>query len=252
MRFARWAVFVTVGVLVMAVVCGAAESKAGKASGPVLYPDKEADWPGKGVIRKFGFMVGERKAIWSRREAEQGAIVFVGDSLTGGWKDIAKDFPGRKVANCGVGGDVSRGALFRFREDVLERNPKAIVIEIGNNDLTASGRPADMLSNVSDMMAMVDKERPGTPVVLCSIPPSANPKAPIKAADRTAMNDGLRKLAAGRKGTFFCDLYAATANENGSIKPEYFAADKLHLSAAGHRKWAELLEGIFAELGAQR
>jgi lysophospholipase L1-like esterase len=105
-----------------------------------------------------------------------------------------------------------------------------------------------MLSNVSDMLAMVDKERPGTPVVLCSIPPSANPKAPIKAADRTAMNDGLRKLAAGRKGTFFCDLFAATANEDGSIKAELFAADKLHLSAAGHRKWAELLEGIFGQM----
>ena len=59
---------------------------------------------------------------------------FVGDSLTGGWKNLAKDFPKLKVANRGLGGDVSRGALFRFKEDALDLNPKAVVIEIGHRN----------------------------------------------------------------------------------------------------------------------
>jgi lysophospholipase L1-like esterase len=108
-------------------------------------PKNEAAWPGKGPIRAFDFMVGERKAFWAQRRNDQGAVVFVGDSLTGGWKNLAKDFPKLKVANRGLGGDTSRGALFRFREDALALNPKAVVIEIGNNDLTAMGSPADML-----------------------------------------------------------------------------------------------------------
>jgi lysophospholipase L1-like esterase len=234
--------FWMIGTL-LTLTIGAARG-ADHPAGPTPYPASEKDWPGKGVIRTFGFMVGERKAIWARREADQGAIVFIGDSLTGGWKNLAADFPKLKVANCGVGGDVSRGALFRFKEDVLDRNPRAIVIEIGNNDLTAMGSPADMLSNVSDMLAMTDREKPGTPVVLCSIPASANPKAPVKADDRKAMNEGLGKLASERKNTYFCDLFSATANDDGSPKPEYFAADKLHLSDAGHQKWAELLQPI--------
>src|SRR4051794_12904939 len=106
LRFAVVFLMIFSGVLV-----ATAAPTSQPATGPTPFPEKEKDWPGKGVIRAFGFMVGERKAIWSRRAAEQGAIVFVGDSLTGGWKDLAKDFPKRKVANCGVGGDVSRGAL---------------------------------------------------------------------------------------------------------------------------------------------
>ncbi len=226
---------------------------AANADGPTPYPDpkNEAAWPGKGVIRSFDFMVGERKAFWGQRQKDQGAVVFVGDSLTGGWKNLAKDFPTLKVANRGLGGDVSRGALSRFKEDVLDLHPKAIVIEIGNNDLTAMGSPGDMLSNLADMLAMAEKQMPGTPVVLCSIPPSANPKAPIKAESRRTMNDGIRKLASEHKNTFFCDLYAATANADGSPNLDDFADDKLHMNDAGHAKWAELLMPIFDTLKLQ-
>lgn len=220
----------------------AAEPKSA-VDGPKPYPDpkNEAAWPGKGVIRSFGFMVGERQAFWTNRPRDQGAVVFVGDSLTGGWKNLAKDFPKLKVANRGVGGDVSRGALFRFKQDVLALNPKAVVIEIGNNDLTAMGAPADML-------AMAEKDKPGMPVVLCSIPPSANPKAPVKPESRKAMNEGIRKMASEHKNAHFCDLYTALANADGAPKPEYFADDKLHMNDAGHIKWAELLTPLFEKL----
>ena len=233
-------------VLLLALAAATAEP-----TGPTPFPAKDQDWPGKGPVRKFDFMVGERKAIWSRREAEQGAIVFVGDSLTGGWKTLAKDFPKLKVANRGLGGDVSRGMLFRFQEDVLDLHPKAIVICIGNNDLTAGGKPADMLSNLADALALAEKSRPETPIVLCTIPSSANPKAPVKAADRKAMNEGIRQMASERKNTYFCDLFAATANEDGSPKLEYFAADKLHLAGPGHAKWVELLMPIFGKLNLE-
>ncbi len=215
------------------------------------YPDKEKDFPGKGPARKFPFMQGERDAFWKQREKDQGAIVFVGDSLTGGWKSLAKDFPNLKVANRGVGGDTSRNVVFRFKEDVLDLNPKAVVIEIGNNDLTAMGSPADMLSNLADIRTMAQKERPGMPVIVCSIPSSANPKAPVKADARKTMNEGIRKLASEHKNTYFCDLFTATAQEDGSPMPECFAADKLHMAGPGFAKWVALLNPIFEELKLQ-
>ena len=84
--------------------------------GPTPYPTNDKDWPGKGPIRKFGWMDDNRKYFWSQRAKDQGAIVFAGDSLTGNWKDLAKDFGSWKVANRGIGGDTSRGLLSGSRK----------------------------------------------------------------------------------------------------------------------------------------
>jgi lysophospholipase L1-like esterase len=108
--------------------------------------------------------------------------------------------------------------------------------------------PGDMLSNIADMVAMAEKERPGMPLVLCTIPSSANPKAPVKADSRQAINEGIRKIASEHKNAHFCDLYTPLANADGLPKLEYYADDKLHMSDAGHAKWAELLMPIFEEL----
>ncbi|HEX3134601.1 MAG TPA: GDSL-type esterase/lipase family protein, partial [Planctomycetota bacterium] len=134
-------------LLLTLVVAGGATLTA--ADGPTPYPDAkdEAAWPGKGLIRCFFYMVGERKAFWGQRAKDQGAVVFTGDSLTGGWKELATSFPKLKVANRGVGGDTSRGILFRFQEDVVDLHPKAVVITAGANDLSAHGAPADTIVN---------------------------------------------------------------------------------------------------------
>src|ERR1700683_3359424 len=139
--------------------------------GPTPYPVSDKDWPGKGPIRKFGWMDDNRKYFWSQRAKDQGAIVFAGDSLTGNWKELAEAFETWKVANRGIGGDTSRGLLFRFQEDVLDLNPKAIVLTIGTNDLAARGKPADGAANIGAMLEMVEKKDPALAVVLCTTPP---------------------------------------------------------------------------------
>lgn len=223
-----------------------------KADGPTPYPavEKEAEWPGKGPIRLFNkWMPANRKYFWTQREKSQGAVVFVGDSLTGNWKDMGKAFGKLKVANRGVGGDTSRGVLFRFKEDVLDLHPQAIVICCGTNDLTAHGSPMDAVSNIKDMLAMAEKEVPGAPVVVCTNPPSAQPDAPVKPGQREKLNEEIRKLASPEKKVVVLDLYVEYANADGSPKEEFFNKDKLHFSPAGHAKWAELIKPVFEKLG---
>lgn len=212
------------------------------------YPTVDKDWPGKGVIRKFGWMDDNRKWFWTQREKNQSAVVFAGDSLTAGWKSLAKDFPNIKVANRGIGGDVSRGLLFRFKEDILDLNPKAIVINIGTNDLTAHGNIPDIIENINKMLKMTKHKNPKIPVILCIVPPCNNPKAPLKPGAKELLNDGIRKLADGKDNVSICDLYQATTNPDGSQNTECFGADKLHLSAKGYEKWTETIKPIFEKL----
>lgn len=224
-----------------------------QVAGPTPYPDPkdEAAWPGKGPIRCFGWMVDNRKYFWTQREKDQGAIVFVGDSLTGGWKGpmLAEAFPGLKIANRGIGGDTSRGVLFRFKEDVLDLNPRAIMLLVGGNDLSAHGNPAFAEENTAAMLDMAKALNPATPIILCQGPPSADPKAPLKPDARADLVARMANVAAGRENVTLVNLYAVFGTPEGVPIPEYYAADLVHLSPAGYKKWAEIIKPVFEKLG---
>lgn len=234
---------ILISVACLAVACGAAES-----TGPTPYPKDEKDWPGKGAIWVFGWMNDNRAWFWQQRDKKQGAVVFAGDSLTGNWKGLEKAFPKLNVANRGIGGDVSRGLLFRFQEDVLDLHPKAIVLLIGSNDLSARQSTADSLSNIAAILAMAEKQNPALPVVLCQIPPRDAPKAPIDLAQLKALNAGIAKLATGKRQVILLDLFSLLAKPDGSPDLQYFESDKIHLAAPGYAKWHAAIEQVFTKL----
>lgn len=225
----------------------------GQVTGPTPYPDQkdEAAWPGKGPIRSFGWMVDNRTYFWTQREKDQGAVVLVGDSLTAGWKApvLAQAFPGLKIANRGVGGDTSRGVLFRFKEDVLDLKPRGIMLLVGGNDLSAHGDPKFAAENMVAMLDMVQAHDPNLPVILAQGPPSGDPKAPQKPGARIDLNARIAKVAEDRKNVILVDLFTPVANAEGKPIPEYFAADLVHISPAGYQKWLETLVPVFDKLG---
>lgn len=226
-----------------------AAAKVAEQGGPTPYPKRDEDWPGRGEIRLFDFMPEYRQKFWEERQAAQGSVVFTGDSLTESWETLDADFPGLHVANRAIGGEVSRGLLFRFDEDVLALHPRAIVLLIGNNDLTASQQSSVTLENIRDMLTLRQAKAPGAPVFLTTVPSSADPKAPIDAAQRRVLNAGMYDLAKQYPNVFVVDLFAATATSKGEPDPRYFGDDLLHLSAAGHARWKQLLTPVMHQAG---
>lgn len=229
------------GVLASIAAALIVSSAAGAGDGPSPYPTRAEDWPGVGVVRVFGWMNENRRAFWRHRHEARNGIVFAGDSLLASWKDAAGAFPGERVANRAIGGDVSRGLLFRFEEDVLALEPTAVLILIGTNDLTARQKADLTIENIRSMLEMTRARAPNAHVILCTVPPSANPKAPVDERQRSALNDGLRALARAHERVTLIDLFAALADERGAPDPQYFRADLLHLSPQGHARLGELV-----------
>jgi lysophospholipase L1-like esterase len=230
-------------------ICGCLLSSPAFADGPTPYPEaKESLWPGKGPIRIHGWMTGTRQKYWAAREKDQGAVVFAGDSLTEGFKTLDKAFPNLKVANRGIGGDTSRGLLFRFKEDVLDLNPKAIVLLIGGNDLSAHADPKAIESNIAEMIDMARKQNPSVPIVLCQMTPRDHPKAPTKPGAFEDTNKRIAKLAEGKENLVLLDLCTPMADADGKPVAEFFGKDKLHLAGPGYAKWAELIKPAFEKL----
>lgn len=225
-----------------------AASAAAAKSGPTAYPTDEARWPGKGVVRAFGWMVDNRREFWRQRDREQDRVVFAGDSLTAGWRSMKQDFPALPVANRGIGGDVSRGLLFRFQEDVLDLHPRAVVLLIGTNDLTAQQAPSDTVSNIESMIMMARRYRSDLPFIVCTVPPSANPQAPVDAVKWKALNAGIASLAGRHAGVSVVDLVAPLSAPDGVFEPRYFAPDRLHLSAEGYGRWRSVLDPVLSTL----
>ena len=226
------------------------------AADPARYalpaPEAEASLPGEGALRRYDGYVKRWNTIrpqWADDVAkDQGAIVFLGDSITQGWGvDFKKSFDGLKLANRGIGGDTTRGMLLRLQEDVLALHPKAVVLLMGTNDIEVEV-PVDAIGrNFQKIVAALKAHDPKMPVVVCRVfPSSATKKRPKETI--LAVNEKIAAAVKGDPQFTVLDTYALFANAEGEALPALFP-DLLHLNAAGYAKWASALRPIFATLG---
>src|SRR6185503_17490626 len=116
-------------------------------------PATDDGLPGAGPIRRYDWFQKhwqKQRMAWAfRTDADKGALVFLGDSITEGWGDkLAPAFAGVKVANRGISGDTTRGVLIRLKEDVLALEPAGVVLLIGTNDLEEKAEPEVIAANL--------------------------------------------------------------------------------------------------------
>ena len=226
------------------------------AADPAHYalpaPEAEATLPGEGALRRYEGYVKRWNTVrpqWAADVAkDQGAIVFLGDSITQGWGiDFKKSFDGLKLANRGIGGDTTRGMLLRLQEDVLALHPKAVVLLMGTNDIEVEVPVEAIGRNFQKIVAALKAHDPKMPVVVCRVfPSSATKKRPKETI--LAVNEKIAAAVKGDPQFTVLDTYALFANAEGDALPALFP-DLLHLNAAGYAKWASALRPIFATLG---
>ena len=66
-----------------------------------------------------------------------GRVVFLGDSITDGWK-LATYFPGKPYVNRGISGQTTPQMLVRMFPDVINLKPKAMILLAGTNDIAGN------------------------------------------------------------------------------------------------------------------
>ncbi len=215
-------------------------------------PDSDDGLPGNGPIRRadwFKKLWAERRSAWAKRvQQDEGALVFLGDSITQGWGDnIGGAFPGVKLANRGISGDTTRGVLIRLKDDVLALKPAGVVLLIGTNDLEEKAEPETIAGNLKMILAELKKADAKMPIVLCQVmPSSASKKRP---ADKIKQVNTLYAAAVkGDPQVTFIETYTLFANAEGDAKKEEFP-DLLHPNKEGYAKWAAAIRPILATLG---
>ena len=218
----------------------------------VALPATDDGLPGAGPIRRYDWFKGlwaERHATWAKRvQQDQGAVVFLGDSITQGWgDDLHCAFPGMKVANRGISGDTTRGMLIRLKGDVLDLNPSSVVMLMGTNDLEEKAEPQTIADNVKLIVAELKKHNPKMPIVLCQVFPSSATKS--RPADKIKeINKLCADVVRGDSQITVLETWTLFADDMGDAKAEEMP-DLLHPNAVGYKKWAGALRPVLATLG---
>ena len=100
---------------------------------PLLAAGQQRDWANYG-----------RYAAANAALTTAPAVVFMGNSITDGWDNAHPEFfTDNNFACRGIGGQVTSQMLCRFRADVIDLRPKAVVILAGTNDIAGNNGPIE-------------------------------------------------------------------------------------------------------------
>ena len=171
-------------------------------------------------------------------------VVFMGNSITQGWPDAHPYFfTDNNFAGRGISGQTTYQFLVRFREDVIDIHPKAVVINGGTNDIAENNYAYNedhTFGNIVSMAELADIN--GIKVILTPVLPSVQFPWRKEIKDipekQKKLNARIKEYAQS-KGFGFADYYTPMVTETGALNPEY-SNDGVHPNAAGY----EIMESV--------
>lgn len=202
--------------------------------------------PDRDNLRRYS----EANARLDKPSSEQSRVVFLGDSITDGWR-INEYFPNRDFVNRGIGGQMTGQMLGRMKADVIDVKPAAVLILAGTNDI-ARGLPLGAIQNNLSMIAdLADAHK--IKVLMASVLPISdynkdkdprNERSPQRPpATIRELNTWIEHFCKQRSFVYV-DYFSKLVDKAGML-PADLADDGLHPNAAGYRVMAPVaLESI--------
>lgn len=172
--------------------------------------------------------------------------VLLGDSITDffNWYELFYDFSkstGQAVYNRGISGDTTDRLLERLHENVLNINPKNIVLLIGTNDI-GRGLPLEIsVHNVDLILKEIKEACPEANVIFQAVYPVNKPMR-FRGEKRSnekinLMNKEFIKLS-DKYECHWLDITDKLKDSDGNLKKE-FTYDGLHINVKAYKIIAE-------------
>ena len=174
-------------------------------------------------------------------------IVMMGNSITEYWEELHPQFfKDNGLVGRGISGQVSSQMLARFREDVINLNPRVVVINCGTNDIAENNGPYDEDITMDNIMSMTELAIANDiTVVLSSVLPCDsfcwNPSVKDVTQKIHALNERISAYAASR-GLTYINYHDGMATGNGALNPSY-TEDGVHPNSTGYYVMEKILTG---------
>lgn len=166
-------------------------------------------------------------------------VVFIGNSITDGWPNAHPDFfKSNNYVGRGISGQTSPQLLSRFRQDVINLKPVAVLINIGTNDVAQNTGPYNeefTLGNIMSMAELADAN--GIKVILSSVTPAGEYpwRKEIKDVPQKIMSLNAKiKAYAKEKGFSYIDYFSVMCDENNALKSN-LGSDGVHPNEEGYK-----------------
>ena len=172
-------------------------------------------------------------------------IVFMGNSITEDWKSLSPNFfLDNNYVNRGIGGETSSQMLLRFRSDVINLKPSAVVILAGINDIAENQGPIsipDIARNIFFMSQLASENN--IKVILCSVLPAYDfPWRPgLNPKDKVISLNELIQKHAQEKSFEYVDYFSSMVDERKGLIKEY-GNDEVHPNLEGYRVMESIIQ----------
>jgi len=177
-------------------------------------------------------------------------VVFMGNSITEMWIDTHPEFFAvNPYVNRGIGGQTTPQMLLRFRQDVIDLNPKVVVILAGTNDIAGNTGPMTLEQIHDNILSMVELAKAnGIKPIVCSVLPAydypwrpgLNPNIKIP-----KLNKMLKEMTAS-EGVIYLDYFAEMADDRNGL-PSDLTTDEVHVTKAGYKIMEQMVKNAIDE-----
>lgn len=170
-------------------------------------------------------------------------VVFLGNSITDSWINNSPEFFEKNhYLDRGISAQTSPQMLVRFRQDVIDLHPHAVVIECGTNDIAGNTGPSTVEMVEDNLKSMVELAKANKiKVLLGSVLPSNKfwwaPK--VEPADSIIKLNAWIRQYCKDNNCLYIDYYTALVDDAKGLKKEY-GPDGVHPNKEGYT----VMEGI--------
>ncbi|QLG47106.1 SGNH/GDSL hydrolase family protein [Costertonia aggregata] len=172
-------------------------------------------------------------------------VVFMGNSITIGWLSSRPDFfKGKPYVNRGISGQTTPQMLLRFRQDVIDLQPKVVVILAGTNDIAGNTGLMTLEQIKGNIVSMAELAKANgiVPIISSVLPAYDYPWKPgLSPNIKIPKLNTMLKAYASENGIIYLDYFSVMADERNGL-PKKYADDEVHPTIEGYAVMEPLVE----------